>query len=218
MKKARGYWVVRSPPWRSVQLSSMLKRLQEKVDARPSSSAHPKNNRVQDPPSTRPPPPSSPAWTVNSNRRPGHQRNHTPSSVPVTPSSPFEAASPTWSQGEEYGAEDLLQARPSSSHARTARVQVPSSTRPPLPSSTASTVNSNRRQGHQRTHTPCPSPFQVTPSPPPQPASPTWSQGEECGDNLLQTEEIWRVLDQDPPVHRHRRRRCAFLQDSDSES
>ena len=138
-----GSWVVRSPPWRSPQLSSLCKRLQEKVDSRPSSPSHPKNARVQGPPSTRPPPPSSPAWTVNS----------------------------------------------------------------------------NRRQGHQRTHTPSPSSFLVTPSPPPQSPSPTCSQGEEhCDEDLLQAEDIWRVLDQDPPVHRHRRCRHVFMQDSDSES
>ena len=217
-----GSWVVRSPPWRSPQLSSLLRRLQEKVDTRPSSSSHPKNPRVQGPPSTRPPPPSSPAWTVNSNKRHSHQRTRTPSpsSFLATPSPPPQPTSPTCSQGEDYGEEDLLQARPSSSsHAKTARVQGSPSTRPHPPSSPAWTVNSNRRQGHQRTHTPSPSSFPVTSSPPPQSPSPTWSQGEEYGDeNLLHTEDIWRVLDQDPPVRQHRRRRRAFVQESDSES
>ena len=40
-------WVVRSPPWRSPQLSSLIKRLQEKIDNQPfeSSSSHPQNTR-----------------------------------------------------------------------------------------------------------------------------------------------------------------------------
>ena len=44
-----GLWVVRSPPWRSPQLSSLLKRLQAKIDNQPSasSSSHPQNTRVE---------------------------------------------------------------------------------------------------------------------------------------------------------------------------
>ena len=144
------------------------------------------NASVQGPPSTRPPPPSSPAWTVNSNRRQVHQRTHTPSpsSFLVTPSLPPQSPSPTCSQGEEYG-DGTRQS--SSSHPNNARVQGTPSTRPPPPSSPAWTVNRNRRQGHQRTHTPSPSSFLVTPSPPPQSPSPTCSQGEEhCDEDLLQ--------------------------------
>ena len=32
-----GTWIVRSPPWRSPRLSSMLQKLQEKIDGQPSS-------------------------------------------------------------------------------------------------------------------------------------------------------------------------------------
>ena len=59
-------WVVRSPPWRSPQLSPLLKRLKEKIDNQPSasSSSHPQNKRVEGEPSTRSPPTSSPAWAL----------------------------------------------------------------------------------------------------------------------------------------------------------
>ena len=56
-------WVVRSPLWRSPQLSPLLKRLQEKIDNQPSasSSSHSQNKRVEGEPSTHSPPTSSPA-------------------------------------------------------------------------------------------------------------------------------------------------------------
>ena len=56
-------WVVKSPLWHSPQLSSLLKRLQEKIDNQASafSSSHPQNTRVEGEPSTRSPPTSSPA-------------------------------------------------------------------------------------------------------------------------------------------------------------
>ena len=59
-------WVVKSPLWHSPQLSSLLKRLQEKIDNQPSafSSSHPQNTRVEGEPSTRSPPTSSPAWAL----------------------------------------------------------------------------------------------------------------------------------------------------------
>lgn len=58
-----GSWVVKSPPWHSPQLSSLLKKLQGKVESH-SGSSHPKNNRVQGEPSTCPAPPSSPTWAL----------------------------------------------------------------------------------------------------------------------------------------------------------
>ena len=57
-----GTWIVRSPPWRSPRLSSMLPKLQEKIDSQPSS--HSQNSRVRGTPCTHPPPPSPPAWAV----------------------------------------------------------------------------------------------------------------------------------------------------------
>ena len=41
-----GSWVVRSPPWRSPRLSSLLKNLQGRVNANGLSNSHPKNPRV----------------------------------------------------------------------------------------------------------------------------------------------------------------------------
>ena len=54
-------WVVKSPLWHSPQLSSLLKRLQEKIDNQPSafSSSHLQNTRVEGESSTRSPPTSS---------------------------------------------------------------------------------------------------------------------------------------------------------------
>lgn len=40
-----GSWIVRSPSWRSSELTSLLKKLQGKVDLQ-SGSSHPKNSRV----------------------------------------------------------------------------------------------------------------------------------------------------------------------------
>ena len=84
-------WVVRSPLWHSPQLSSLLKRLQEKIDNQPSafSSSHPQNTRVEGEPSTRSPPTSSPAWALlpgdrQSLKRSPSQNRIPPSSVPTT--------------------------------------------------------------------------------------------------------------------------------------
>ena len=60
-----GAWVVRSPPWRSQQLSSLLKRLQERVNSKQTPSSHPQNPRVPGLPSMRSPPKSSPPWAVD---------------------------------------------------------------------------------------------------------------------------------------------------------
>ena len=84
-------WVVRSPLWRSPQLSPLLKRLQEKIDNQPSasSSSHPQNKRVEGEPSTRSPPTSSPALALLPGDRQSPERCPSPnrirlSSVPTT--------------------------------------------------------------------------------------------------------------------------------------
>ena len=43
-----GAWVVRSPPCRSQRLSSLLRRLQERVNSKQTPSSHPPNPRVQE--------------------------------------------------------------------------------------------------------------------------------------------------------------------------
>ena len=60
-----GAWVVRSPPWRSQRLSSLLRRLQERVNSKQTPSSHPQNPRVPGMPSMRSPPKSSPPWAVD---------------------------------------------------------------------------------------------------------------------------------------------------------
>ena len=54
-----GLWIVRSPPWRSRRLTSLINSLQQRVEAK-STSSHPSNPRVQGEPSARQPPSSSP--------------------------------------------------------------------------------------------------------------------------------------------------------------
>ena len=84
-------WVVRSPPWRSSTLSSLVKKLQDRVNSQQSSS-HPKNTRLQGEPSTRHPPTSSPAGALVPANREHHQRTPSPQPSPPsrqpTPSSP----------------------------------------------------------------------------------------------------------------------------------
>ena len=77
-------WVVRSPLWRSPQLSPLLKRLQEKIDNQPSASwsSHPQNTRVEGEPSTHSLPTSSPAWALLPERSPSQNR------IPPSPPSP----------------------------------------------------------------------------------------------------------------------------------
>ena len=60
-----GAWVARSPPWRSQRLSSLLRRLQERVNSQLTPSSHPKTPRVPGWPSMQGPPKSSPAWAVD---------------------------------------------------------------------------------------------------------------------------------------------------------
>ena len=79
-----GTWIVRSPAWRSSRLSSMLHKLQEKIDGQPSS--HPQNSRVRGTSCTRPPPPSSPAWAVCADDN--SRARGTPCTRPPPPSSP----------------------------------------------------------------------------------------------------------------------------------
>ena len=80
-----GAWVVRSPPWRSQRLSSLLRRLQERVNSKLTSSSHPKNPRVPGLPSMRSPPKSSPPWAVD--RSGEHQTSpaHTAEIHHITP-------------------------------------------------------------------------------------------------------------------------------------
>ena len=65
-----GAWVVRSPPSRSQRLSSLLRRLQERVNSKQTPSSHPKNPRVPGLPSMRSPPKSSHAWAVDRSGEP----------------------------------------------------------------------------------------------------------------------------------------------------
>ena len=83
-------WVVRSPLWRSPQLSPLLKRLQEKIDNQPSasSSSHPQNKRVEGEPSTRSPPTSSPAWALLPGDRQSPERSPYQNRIPPSPQSP----------------------------------------------------------------------------------------------------------------------------------
>lgn len=77
-------WIVRSPPWCSPRLSSLLKNLQGRVDANGLSNSHPKNPRVPDEPSTRNPP-LSPAWALATVRREDGERSF--ASRPASPQS-----------------------------------------------------------------------------------------------------------------------------------
>ena len=83
-------WVVRSPLWRSPQLSPLLKRLQEKIDKQPSSSwsSHPQNTRVEGEPSTHSLPTSSPAWALLPGDRQSPERCPSPNRIPPSPQSP----------------------------------------------------------------------------------------------------------------------------------
>ena len=64
-----GLWTVRSPAWRSRRLTSLINSLQQRVEAK-STSSHPSNPRLQGEPSACQPPPSSPAWAVSIIREP----------------------------------------------------------------------------------------------------------------------------------------------------
>ena len=83
-------WVVRSPLWRSPQLSPLLKRLQEKIDKQPSasSSSHPQNTRVEGEPSTHSLPTSSPAWVLLPVDRQSPERSPSQNRIPPSPQSP----------------------------------------------------------------------------------------------------------------------------------
>ena len=83
-------WVVRSPLWRSPQLSPLLKRLQKKIDNQPSasSSSHPQNKRVEGEPSTRSPPTSSPALVLLPGDRQSPEKCPSPNRIPPSPQSP----------------------------------------------------------------------------------------------------------------------------------
>ena len=82
-----GSLTVRSPSWRSPELTSLVKRLQGKVEAQ-SGSSHPKNKRLHGEPSTRPPPPSSPAWALGTLDRDSHPRSPSPQPLSPCPEAP----------------------------------------------------------------------------------------------------------------------------------
>ena len=70
--------IVSSPPWRSPRLSSMLPKLQEKIDSKPSS--YPQNSRVRGMPL-----PSSPAWALCADDR---ERTYERATSPLPTMSP----------------------------------------------------------------------------------------------------------------------------------
>ena len=86
-------WIVRSPSWRSPELTSLVKRLQGKVEAQ-SGSSHPKNKRLHGEPSTRPPPPSSPAWALGTLDRDNHPRSPSPQPLSPFPDAPHSLQRP----------------------------------------------------------------------------------------------------------------------------
>lgn len=96
-----GSWVVRSPPWRSPQLSSLLKKLQDKVENQPSASSHPQNTRVEGEPSTHSPPASSPAWALLPGDRERCERSPSPELIPTSPQSPRTSRQSTSDEGDE---------------------------------------------------------------------------------------------------------------------
>ena len=100
-----GTWIVRSPPWRSPRLSSMLQKLQEKIDDQPSS--HPQNNRVRGTPCNRPPPPSSPAWAVCADDSRERTNERSPSPLPTTPPRPQSPQSPSEYDSSDENNENL---------------------------------------------------------------------------------------------------------------
>ena len=101
-----GSWIVRSPSWRSPELTSLVKRLQGKVEAQ-SGSSHPKNKRLHGEPSTRPPPPSSPAWALGSLDRDSHPRSPFPQPLSPCPEAPHSLQRPrsAFSSEEDEGSE-----------------------------------------------------------------------------------------------------------------
>ena len=101
-----GSWIVRSPSWRSPELTSLVKRLQGKVEAQ-SGSSHPKNKRLHGGPSTRPPPPSSPAWALGSLDRDSHPRSPSPQPLSPCPEPPHSLQRPrsAFSSEEDEGSE-----------------------------------------------------------------------------------------------------------------
>ena len=96
-----GTWIVPSPPWRSPRLSSMLPKLQEKIDSQPS--LHPQNSRVRGMPCTRPPPHSSPAWAVCADDR---ERTYERATSPLPAMSPQQLCTQSSQSPSEYGSGD----------------------------------------------------------------------------------------------------------------
>ena len=88
-----GSWIVRSPSWRSPELTFLVKRLQGKVEAQ-SGSSHPKNKRLHGQPSTRPPPPSSPAWALGTLDRDSHPISPSPQQLLPYPEAPHSLQRP----------------------------------------------------------------------------------------------------------------------------
>ena len=87
-------WVVRSPLWRNPQLSSLLKRLQEKIDKQPSAHLPPEAHfhkileEVEGEPATCGPPTSSPAWALLPGDRQSPARSPSQNMITSSPQSP----------------------------------------------------------------------------------------------------------------------------------
>ena len=99
-----GSQIVRSPSWRSQELTSLLKRLQGKVELQ-SGSSHPKNSRLHGEPSTRPPPPTSPAWAIGVLDRDSDPRSPSPQPLSPYPESPRSPPKDTFSSEEDENSE-----------------------------------------------------------------------------------------------------------------
>ncbi|XP_028413922.1 uncharacterized protein C14orf93 homolog [Dendronephthya gigantea] len=70
-----GSWIVRSAVWRSPELNKIIWETQLRLEE-DASSSHPKNKRINGPPSSRIPPPHLPNWPLKANFQPGRkQRN-----------------------------------------------------------------------------------------------------------------------------------------------
>ena len=105
-----GLWTVRSPAWSSRRLTYLINSLQQRVEAK-SSSSHSSNPRVQVEPSARQPPPSSPTWAVSIITEP--EASPEAPEDPPSPQSLSQYFSPTRGNdddGDDDGEEDWADA------------------------------------------------------------------------------------------------------------
>ena len=100
--------IVRSPAWRSRRLTSLTNSLQQRVEAK-STSSHPSNPRLQGEPSARQPPPSSPTWAVSIIREPdaSPEAPEDPPS-PQPPSQYFSPSRGNDDDGDDGGEDDWV--------------------------------------------------------------------------------------------------------------